>query len=179
MGKIIGIDLGTTNSVVAIMEGKEPKVIPNEEGGRLTEVLEHQTEQYQEEAARRMKTLTWAVSILLWVLIGILMLVFVFLAKATSASNSAGSTASGSPASAPSPAAPPASPRPPLPPHTPPPARCHKTAAPGVRCVRAEVDAEGLLRAALDLRDRLRGVLAPALQLSDPTCCARAASRSG
>src|SRR3954466_7140746 len=36
MGKIIGIDLGTTNSVVAIMEGKEPKVIANEEGGRLT-----------------------------------------------------------------------------------------------------------------------------------------------
>jgi len=36
MGKIIGIDLGTTNSVVAIMEGKEPKVIPNEEGARLT-----------------------------------------------------------------------------------------------------------------------------------------------
>src|SRR4026208_1054919 len=36
MGKIIGIDLGTTNSVGAIMEGKEPKVIPNEEGGRLT-----------------------------------------------------------------------------------------------------------------------------------------------
>src|ERR1043165_9211158 len=36
MGKIIGIDLGTTNSVVAIMEGKDPKVITNEEGGRLT-----------------------------------------------------------------------------------------------------------------------------------------------
>jgi len=36
MGKIIGIDLGTTNSVVAIMEGKEPKVIVNEEGHRLT-----------------------------------------------------------------------------------------------------------------------------------------------
>ena len=36
MGKIIGIDLGTTNSVVAIMDGKEPKVIVNEEGGRLT-----------------------------------------------------------------------------------------------------------------------------------------------
>jgi len=36
MGKIIGIDLGTTNSVVAIMEGGEPKVIINEEGGRLT-----------------------------------------------------------------------------------------------------------------------------------------------
>jgi molecular chaperone DnaK len=36
MGKIIGIDLGTTNSVVAIMEGREPKIIPNEEGSRLT-----------------------------------------------------------------------------------------------------------------------------------------------
>jgi molecular chaperone DnaK len=36
MGKIIGIDLGTTNSVVAVMEGKEPKVIVNEEGARLT-----------------------------------------------------------------------------------------------------------------------------------------------
>src|SRR5262245_63188787 len=36
MGKIIGIDLGTTNSVVAVMEGKEPKIITNEEGGRLT-----------------------------------------------------------------------------------------------------------------------------------------------
>ena len=36
MGKIIGIDLGTTNSVVAIMEGNEPKVIINEEGSRLT-----------------------------------------------------------------------------------------------------------------------------------------------
>jgi molecular chaperone DnaK len=36
MGKIIGIDLGTTNSVVAIMEGKEPKVIVNEEGDRIT-----------------------------------------------------------------------------------------------------------------------------------------------
>jgi molecular chaperone DnaK len=36
MGKIIGIDLGTTNSVVSVMEGKEPKVIVNEEGDRLT-----------------------------------------------------------------------------------------------------------------------------------------------
>ncbi|MBX5484395.1 MAG: molecular chaperone DnaK [Myxococcaceae bacterium] len=36
MGKIIGIDLGTTNSVVAIMEGREPKVIANEEGNRIT-----------------------------------------------------------------------------------------------------------------------------------------------
>ena len=36
MAKIIGIDLGTTNSVVAVMEGREPKVITNEEGSRLT-----------------------------------------------------------------------------------------------------------------------------------------------
>ena len=36
MAKIIGIDLGTTNSVVAVMEGGEPKVIINEEGNRLT-----------------------------------------------------------------------------------------------------------------------------------------------
>lgn len=36
MGKIIGIDLGTTNSGVAVMEGKEPKIITNEEGSRLT-----------------------------------------------------------------------------------------------------------------------------------------------
>jgi molecular chaperone DnaK len=36
MGKVIGIDLGTTNSCVAIMEGSEPKVIPNAEGGRTT-----------------------------------------------------------------------------------------------------------------------------------------------
>ena len=34
--KIIGIDLGTTNSVVSVMEGKEPKVIANKEGNRLT-----------------------------------------------------------------------------------------------------------------------------------------------
>ena len=36
MGKIIGIDLGTTNSVVAVIEGGEPKVIVNEEGSRTT-----------------------------------------------------------------------------------------------------------------------------------------------
>lgn len=36
MGKIVGIDLGTTNSVVAVMEGNEPKVIVNEEGSNTT-----------------------------------------------------------------------------------------------------------------------------------------------
>ena len=36
MGKIIGIDLGTTNSCVAIMEGGQPKVIENSEGARTT-----------------------------------------------------------------------------------------------------------------------------------------------
>jgi molecular chaperone DnaK len=36
MGKTVGIDLGTTNSVVAVMEGGEPVVIPNAEGGRTT-----------------------------------------------------------------------------------------------------------------------------------------------
>ena len=36
MSKIIGIDLGTTNSVVAVMQGGEPVVIPNQEGARTT-----------------------------------------------------------------------------------------------------------------------------------------------
>ena len=35
-GKVIGIDLGTTNSVVAVMEGGDPMVIPNQEGSRTT-----------------------------------------------------------------------------------------------------------------------------------------------
>src|SRR5512132_2159302 len=36
MGQVIGIDLGTTNSCVAVMEGGEPVVIPNSEGSRTT-----------------------------------------------------------------------------------------------------------------------------------------------
>src|SRR5262249_47373690 len=35
-GKVIGIDLGTTNSVVAVMEGGQPEVIVNQEGSRIT-----------------------------------------------------------------------------------------------------------------------------------------------
>jgi molecular chaperone DnaK len=36
MGKVIGIDLGTTNSCVSIMEGSQPKVLENSEGARTT-----------------------------------------------------------------------------------------------------------------------------------------------
>ena len=36
MGKVVGIDLGTTNSAMAGLEGGEPTVIPNSEGGRTT-----------------------------------------------------------------------------------------------------------------------------------------------
>ena len=36
MSRVIGIDLGTTNSCVAVLEGDQPTVIPNSEGGRTT-----------------------------------------------------------------------------------------------------------------------------------------------
>ena len=56
MGKIIGIDLGTTNSVVAVMEGGEPTVIPSAEGGRLIPsvvAVNKQSERLVGQLARR------------------------------------------------------------------------------------------------------------------------------
>jgi len=41
MGKAVGIDLGTTNSVVAVLEGGEPAVVANAEGNRTTPSLLH------------------------------------------------------------------------------------------------------------------------------------------
>src|SRR5947208_15399231 len=58
MAKVIGIDLGTTNSVVAVMEGDQPKVLINSQGSRLTpsvvaftdkgEILVGQTAKHQQ-----------------------------------------------------------------------------------------------------------------------------------
>src|SRR5690606_40189069 len=56
MAKIVGIDLGTTNSAVAVMEGGEPTVIPSAEGGRLVPsvvALSKQGERLVGQLARR------------------------------------------------------------------------------------------------------------------------------
>lgn len=55
MGKIIGIDLGTTNSVVAVMEGKEAKVITNPQGGRTTPSMVAFTEKEERLIGQRAK----------------------------------------------------------------------------------------------------------------------------
>ena len=46
MGKIIGIDLGTTNSCVAVLEGGDPVVIPNAEGGLKEPAVEETSGEY-------------------------------------------------------------------------------------------------------------------------------------
>ena len=53
MAKIIGIDLGTTNSCVAIMEGDKPKVIENSEGARTTPSVVAYLEAARSSSARR------------------------------------------------------------------------------------------------------------------------------
>jgi molecular chaperone DnaK len=52
MAKIIGIDLGTTNSVVAVMEGDQPKVLINSQGSRLTPSVVAFTEKGERSSAR-------------------------------------------------------------------------------------------------------------------------------
>ena len=59
MSRVIGIDLGTTNSCVAVLEGDQPTVIPNSEGGRTTPSIVAITkngERLVGEAARRQMT---------------------------------------------------------------------------------------------------------------------------
>jgi molecular chaperone DnaK len=52
MGKIIGIDLGTTNSCVAVIDGGEPLVLPNSEGSRTTPSMVGFTEEKEQFVGR-------------------------------------------------------------------------------------------------------------------------------
>ena len=51
MSKIVGIDLGTTNSVIAVLEGGEPTVITTAEGSRLTPVSYTHLDVYKRQSA--------------------------------------------------------------------------------------------------------------------------------
>src|SRR3954465_3529724 len=65
MGKVIGIDLGTTNSCVAVMDGKTPKVIENAEGMRTTPSIvafSDDGERLVGQPAKRQAITTYAVS---------------------------------------------------------------------------------------------------------------------
>jgi molecular chaperone DnaK len=61
--KIIGIDLGTTNSVVAVMEGSETTVIPNQEGSRLTPSVVAFTAKGETLVGRGLLPIFWSTSI--------------------------------------------------------------------------------------------------------------------
>ena len=55
MGKIIGIDLGTTNSCVAVIDGGEPLVLPNSEGSRTTPSMVGFTEDNEQFVGQQAK----------------------------------------------------------------------------------------------------------------------------